>query len=176
MSKYPFLNVHKALESTYNTLAVCGVKCPAYGVPTSASTVTEKVSLTDRLAQAVWIAKAVSETLASHNSAWVTCAYDGAGAARDASLDFLSGFFVNAHKNTALVRAVIKREFEFGETYCRSLEDIATETGVGKTTVFRVAKRIQDEVSALRRETIDLLCPVFQARGWLPPRGGAIKK
>jgi hypothetical protein len=170
MSQYPFLNVHKALENTYNTLAVCGVKCPAYGVPTSASTVTEKVSLTDRLAQAVWIAKAVSEALAPHHSAWVTCTYDGAGAARDASLDFLSGFFEKAHKNAALLRAVIKREFEFGETYCRSLEDIASEAGVGKTTVFRVAKRVQDEVSALRRETIDMLRPVFQANGWLPPQ------
>ncbi|MBU9632073.1 hypothetical protein KTE60_22580 [Burkholderia multivorans] len=176
MSQYPFLSVHKALESTYNTLAVCGVKCPAYGVPTSASTVTEKVSLTDRLAQAVWIAKAVGEALSPHHSAWVTCTYDGAGAARDASLDFLAGFFDKVHKNAALVRAVVKREFEFGETYCRSLEDIAGEAGVGKTTVFRVAKRIQDEVSALRRETVDMLRPVLQARGWLPPQAGAIKK
>ncbi|KWN44659.1 hypothetical protein WT88_29445 [Burkholderia stagnalis] len=74
------------------------------------------------------------------------------------------------HANPDLVRALVVRHFEFGETFCKSTVQIGKETGVPQQTVSRAGQKMMRALDALGREVEDALRAAFEPRGWLAPR------
>jgi hypothetical protein len=163
-----FSSVERGLESMFEVIALCdAINVPGYGEPTSRCTVIDRVSMQDRTMDAVHVKLATKASLSDVQSAWAVSAYDGMGKDREQATDTLCTAFASMHKNAELLRAVIKREFDHGETWCASFRDIARDFGVSKDHAARMGKKVQDAVSALRVETLAILKAAFQKKGWL---------
>jgi hypothetical protein len=166
-----FSTVERGLTSMFETMALCdAINVPCYGEPTSRSTIVDRVSFQDRLMDAVHIKLATKATISDVQYAWATSAYDGMGKDRVRATDTLCAAFAGLHKNAELLRAVIEREFDHGETWCASFRDIARDFGVSKDYAARMGKKVQDAVSALRVETLAILKAAFEAKGWITGR------
>ncbi|MFM0726229.1 hypothetical protein PQQ53_21405 [Paraburkholderia strydomiana] len=156
------------MENMFETMALCdAINVPGYGESTSRCTVINKVSMQDRVMDAVHVTLATQAALSEVQHAWAVSAYDGAGKAREQATDTLCAAFASLHKNADLLRAVIVREFDHGETWCESFREIAKRTGLSHVTVGKVGERVRVAVSALRVETLARLKDAFQAKGWL---------
>ena len=162
-----FKAIDQALEKVFETLSMPGIKVATYGVPTAASSSTDRLSNSERLTEAVWIMGVIDTTLNAVERAYVTAAYDGRGQERNAALDTLMHAHAALSKNPELIREVFVREFDFGETYSRSLRNIAKQFGISHHTVDRLAKRVQAEVERINRSVEAKLRPRFEERNWL---------
>lgn len=165
-----FKSVDQALSKVYEVIATSGVKTATYGVPTAASSSTDKLSRMDRLTEAVWVTNVVDETLNVPQRAWVTCTYEGACASRHAAIETLSELNSGIHANPDLVRALVIRHFEFGETFCKSTVQIGKDTGVPQKTVWRADQKVMRALEALGSDVEAALRVAFEPRGWLAPR------
>lgn len=165
-----YKTIDAALTKVYETLAASRVKTPTYGVPTAASSSTDTLSPTDLLTQAVWVSNVIYSALTIAQKAFVTCKYDGRGPEREKALITLATVFRNTSANAGLVLALFGREFDFGESYCKSHPQIASECDVSLRTVERASAKVRGIVEDLRREVEDTLRDVFEPRGWIAPR------
>lgn len=163
-----FANVHRALQFAFEVEATReAIKTPSYDEPTAGGT-GEKVARNDLVGQAAFVMQATREALTPELMAHVTCTYDGAGEARRAALAFLCEEWGGFHKNAGLQLACWGREYEFGESWCESLPQIAKANGCGQTTAETVARKIRKAAVWLEREAMRELHPAFVAKGWIP--------
>ncbi|KWN32832.1 hypothetical protein WT86_18510 [Burkholderia stagnalis] len=122
------------------------------------------------MTEAVWVTSVVDGTLSAEQRAWVTCKHEGACDRRNEAIETLSSMNSTIHANPDLVRALVVRHFEFGETFCKSTVQIGKETGVPQQTVSRAGQKMMRALDALGREVEDALRAAFEPRGWLAPR------
>lgn len=170
--EYLFSTVDKAIESTFDTLAMSGaIKCPGYDVPTAGSTRTDKISTGERFQQAGWILGVARRAVKPCESAWLTLTYDGPGEAREQALDCLTAHFSNAARNQPMLRAVIAREFIFGNTYCPPLVRVAKDTGAAVRAAEDCVKRIRPLLAELGKETNAAILKAFKNAGYAKHAG-----
>jgi len=162
-----FRSVDQALRTLYDVLTASGAVILNYDIPTVLSTVTDKKSRYDRVAEAAWVSRVVVGTLNEAQRAWVACSYDGAGTQRTQAIEILVAASRAVHKNAALVRALVIRNFDHGESYCLSPSKIARDTGVSQATAWRADQRMMGMMEGLGAQTIAALSRAFESKGWL---------
>lgn len=183
---YLFSDVHKGLADAFEILASQGIKTPGYEPPTSSAT-AEKTAYVDRVAQAVWIKERAEECLTPIEWAWVVATYHrdagisrsfeghkwsesrdtDAESVREASLAILAAMHAGCCRVRGLVPAVIERELSFGETYCKSLPQIATELYASQSTVERVARRVREAFDEIAENVTAALGNRFAELGYM---------
>lgn len=162
----PFKSVDQALAKVYEVRAASGVKTAAYGIQTAASSVTDRLTAMDRVAEATWVFNVVDDTLSDIERAVVTCKYDGLGS-RDEAIELLTAENLDIAKSRDLVRELLIREFDFGETYAKSLPVIARETDCALRTVERAAQKARRRIADLCADVEGSLRAAFELRGWI---------
>lgn len=165
-----FKSIDQAFQKTYDALASSGVKVASYGIQTASSSSTDKLSRMDRIAEATWVLETARKALTDAQLACVTCTYDGIDEARADAINTLSAQHADVHANPDLVREVFIREFDFGETYSKSLREIAAACGTSYGSVFRAGNKVKAIVKSIRRDIDAALRPEFETRGWLRGR------
>ncbi|WP_118181269.1 hypothetical protein [Paraburkholderia phosphatilytica] len=165
--EYLFKTVDKALEATFDTIALANaVKSPKYGVPTSGSTTRDKLSTGERYQQATWILAVAKKAVTPLQAAWLTLTYDEPGQARDEALTLLAEHFRPMARKPELLRAVIDREFIFGAGYCPPLIRIAKDTGVTTRGAEKACERIRPALAKLGEEANAAIHKVFKQAGY----------
>ncbi len=162
-----FKSVDHALSKVYEVLQTSGVKTATYGVPTAASSSTEKLSKFDRLTEAAWVTAVVDSVLTPTQRAWVACTYEGFTNARNGAIEQLTILNAGAHANIDLVRALVTQHFDFGETFCKSAAEIGRETGVSQPTAWRTGQKVSRSIDRVGAEVERALRAEFVPRGWL---------
>ncbi|CAB3779284.1 hypothetical protein LMG28688_00790 [Paraburkholderia caffeinitolerans] len=171
LKQFPlFKSVDQALAKVYEVRAASGVKVASYGIQTAASSSTDRLSATDRLTEATWVIQVVEATLNEAQRAYVTGTYDGLGVEREDALDLLTRTYPGIARRDALVRELLLREFDFGETYSKSLPQIALECQVSLSTTEKSARKARSVIKSLETEVEAALRAVFEPRGWLRAR------
>jgi hypothetical protein len=184
-----FANVHRALESVFETLALVeAVKVPGYSESVARSTVTGKVEFTDRITDAAWAMKALDATLTAIERAAVIARYhrdpgtlrryegrrwsaqkaDDADQKHAQALALLKFHLTHLHANQALLEAVIAREFTYGETYMETTRQIGDRLSVSKSAVDRLAQKVARAVHALEVAAHQALKARFAELGFVP--------
>lgn len=168
-----FKSIDQALTKVYEVRAASGVKTATYGIQTASSSVTDKVTTMDRVAEAAWVMSVVEAALSEVERAVVTCKYDGLGTDRENALDVLTLNNADIARNPDLVRELFIREIDFGETYSKSLPLIAQATDTSLRTVERAAQRTRSRIVDIRRRVDRSLSEAFASRGWIAARQAA---
>jgi hypothetical protein len=186
---HPFATVHRALESVFETIALASaVKVPGYSESVARSTVTEKQDWTDRVTNAAWAMQAIDSTLTAIERAAVIARYhrdpgtlrkyegrrwsaqkaDDADQKHAQALALLKFHMTHMHANTALLEAVIDREFTFGEAYMPTTRDVGQAHGVSHMAVSRLAQKVARAVHALEVAAHQALKARFAELGFVP--------
>jgi hypothetical protein len=170
-NEYLFANVDNALSTTFELLALSGaIRTPGYNLPSSRSTRTDTKSIQDRFIEAVWVQYAAKEALSAAQWAWAVCRYTGMSEDRATALDTLYDHFAGLHKNPVLLRKLIEREFEVGETWCMSLNEISKLAGLSKEPTVRASGKVRAAIDALSKSAGNALNAAFAGKNWLPTR------
>lgn len=184
-----FANVHRALESVFETIALASaVKVPGYSESVARSTVTDKQDWTDRIGDAAWAMQAVDSTLTAIERAAIIARYhrdpgtlrkyegrrwsaekaDDADQKHAHALALLKFHLAYTHVNQDLLEAVIAREFVHGETYMETTRQISDRLSVGKSSVDRLAHKVRRAVHALEVRAHQALKERFAELGFVP--------
>jgi len=167
LNDFVYKSVAKGLQFMFETLASEGIKGAGYEQPTSASTVTNKLSQHDRHAMAAWTQQTARKALSADQWAWAVCAHDGRGEARHDAIDTLITALGKLHNNRDMLRDVIERELELGETYAQSLPTIAKQTGASLRTTERVCSKVRAALAGIAEQSTAALQAAFYAKGYL---------
>jgi len=166
-SEFVYKSVTKGLQFMFETRASEGIKGASYQEPTSGSTVTNKLSQHDRHAMAAWTQQTAQKTLSAAQWAWAVCAHDGHGEARYSALNTLADHFASLHKNRDMLRDVIERELQLGETYALSLPTIAKQTGASLRTTERVSSKVRAALASMAEQVTAVLQDAFYEKGYV---------
>jgi hypothetical protein len=185
----PFADVHRALESIFETLALIeAVKVPGYSESVARSTVVDKVEWTDRVTDAAWAMQALDSTLTAieraaivaryhrdpgtlrryEGSRWSAAKADDADQKHAHALALLKLHLTHQHAKGDLLEAVIEREFVHGESYMETTRQIGDRLGVSAMAVSRLAQKVERAVRALEVRAHAALKERFAELGFVP--------
>jgi hypothetical protein len=157
-----------ALSFAYTWRARPGVKIGQIGEYTGPDGAALLLSVHEKKAQAQYVHDVIESHLSLDQRALLDATYGGERGERHAGVERLVCLLEGAHRNRSVVRALVAREFVFGESYCWSLNRIAREFAIHPQTVARTAAKVAPVIAKLRTSVHEKLQPAFARRGWVP--------
>jgi hypothetical protein len=163
-----FRSMEAALSFAYTWRARPGVKIGQIGEYTGPDGAALLLSVHEKKAQAQYVHDVIESHLSLDQRALLDATYGGERGERHAGVERLVRLLEGAHRNRSVVRALIAREFVFGEKYCPCLNRIAREFGIHPQTVTRTAAKVTPAIADLRTSAHEKLRPAFERRAWIP--------